>query len=107
MRSLRQDVSFAFRLMRRAPVATLAAIVTFALGLGANIAIFSVAWPVLFAPLPFADEARLTVVQLIFTRGGRRRKLVEMLPAGSRALERAYRDFRVMTDGLERRFGQR
>jgi PadR family transcriptional regulator PadR len=40
-------------------------------------------------------------------RGGRRRKLVEMLPAGSRALERAYRDFRVMTDGLERRFGQR
>ena len=71
MRSLRQDISFAFRLMRRAPVATLAAIVTFALGLGANIAIFSVAWPVLFAPLPFADEARLTVVQLIFTRGGR------------------------------------
>lgn len=40
-------------------------------------------------------------------RGGRRRKLVEMLPAGSRALERAYRDFRMMTDGLERRFGQR
>jgi len=40
-------------------------------------------------------------------RGGRRRKLVEILPAGSQALERAYRDFRVMTDGLERRFGQR
>ena len=71
MRSLRQDVSFAFRLMRRAPVATLAAIITFALGLGANVAIFSVAWPVLFAPLPFADEARLTAVQLTFNRGGR------------------------------------
>src|SRR5262249_37487851 len=39
MGSLRQDISFAFRLMRRAPVATLAAIVTFALGLGANVAI--------------------------------------------------------------------
>ena len=40
-------------------------------------------------------------------RGGRRRKLVDILPAGSRAVERAYREFRVMTDGLERRFGQR
>ncbi len=37
-------------------------------------------------------------------RGGRRRKHVQMLPAGQRALERAYRSFKVMTDGLERRF---
>ena len=37
-------------------------------------------------------------------RGGRRRKHVQLQPAGQRALERAYRTFKVMTDGLERRF---
>lgn len=36
-------------------------------------------------------------------RGGRRRRHVELLPAGARALARAYRSFKVMTDGLERR----
>ena len=40
-------------------------------------------------------------------RGGRRRKHVQILPAGTGALERAYRDFRSMTEGLERQFGRR
>lgn len=37
-------------------------------------------------------------------RGGRRRKHVDVLPAGRRAAARAWRHFRAMTDGLERQF---
>jgi DNA-binding PadR family transcriptional regulator len=40
-------------------------------------------------------------------RGGRRRKHVALLPAGRRALARAYRTFRVMVDGLEHEFTRR
>jgi PadR family transcriptional regulator len=36
-------------------------------------------------------------------RGGRRRKHVALLPAGRRALQTAYRRFRAMAEGLERR----
>jgi PadR family transcriptional regulator PadR len=36
-------------------------------------------------------------------RGGRRRKHIALLPAGARAVARAYRGFREMTDGLEPR----
>lgn len=37
-------------------------------------------------------------------RGGRRRKHVDVLPAGRRAAARAWRHFRAMTEGLERQF---
>ena len=37
-------------------------------------------------------------------RGGRRRKHVELLPAGRRAVAAAYAQVRAMTDGLERHF---
>lgn len=37
-------------------------------------------------------------------RGGRRKKHYVLLPAGRRALARAYRAFKVMVDGLERQF---
>lgn len=64
----RQDVAYAWRGMLARPVVSLAALCSFALGIGANVAIFSVAWPVLFAPLPFADEARLMKVMLSYER---------------------------------------
>ena len=38
-------------------------------------------------------------------RGGRRKKHYELLPAGRRAVKRAYRTFHVMVDGLERQLG--
>jgi DNA-binding PadR family transcriptional regulator len=38
-------------------------------------------------------------------RGGRRRKHYELLPAGQRAVTHAYRTFKQMVRGLERRFG--
>jgi hypothetical protein len=51
--SILRDIGFALRLMPRAPAVSIAAVLTFALGIGANVAIFSVAWPALVHPYPF------------------------------------------------------
>src|SRR5215510_1279323 len=50
-----KDVRHALRLMRRDPAFTLAALATLALGIGLNTAIFSVAYGVLWRPLPYPD----------------------------------------------------
>src|SRR5690606_13132012 len=66
----REEFRAALRALRRAPAASAAAILTYALGIGANIAIFSVAWPVLVAPLPFPDEQQLVDFWLTVDREG-------------------------------------
>jgi putative ABC transport system permease protein len=55
----RRDLGFAGRSVLRAPMFSLLAIMTLAVGIGANAAIFAVARPVLLDPLPYADQARL------------------------------------------------
>lgn len=57
-----QDVRHALRLMRRDPVFTLTALGTLALGIGLNTAIFSVAYGVLWRPLPYPAPERLIVI---------------------------------------------
>ena len=52
---LREDLRYAWRALAAAPGVAVAAILSLALGIGANTAIFSVASPLLLSPLPYAD----------------------------------------------------
>ena len=56
------DFRHGLRLLRRAPAFTLLSVLTLALGIGATTAIFSVANPILFEPLPYPHPERLVVV---------------------------------------------
>ncbi len=65
-----QDVRYALRQLARHPAFTAISILTLALGIGANTAIFSAARAALYQPLPFEHEDRLVRIYLTPETGG-------------------------------------
>ena len=57
-----QDVRFGWRLLRRSPGFTIAAVLALALGVGATTAVFTLLDRVVLRPLPYPDPERLLMV---------------------------------------------
>lgn len=62
MRSILKNLRYALRQLRKSPVFTLTAILTLALGIGANTAIFTVVYATLLAPMPYPEPDQLVMV---------------------------------------------
>src|SRR5690242_8056575 len=86
--SIRQDVRYALRGMRRQPAFTAVVLATLALGLGANVAIFSIVHGVLLRPLPYAAPEHIV-------------QLTHVAPYGS-VSEPEFMDYRHDAHSLER-----
>ena len=68
-----QDMRYAARMLWRAPLFTIAATLTLAIGIGVNTAMFAVVYGVLIRPLPYVDADRLYLLFQTSARAGRTR----------------------------------
>ncbi|HYL62228.1 MAG TPA: ABC transporter permease [Candidatus Methylomirabilis sp.] len=68
--TLLQDLRFGLRMLRKSPGFTAVALLTLAIGIGANTAIFSVVYGVLLEPLPYQAPSRLIILNETTPRVG-------------------------------------
>src|SRR5262245_59988682 len=71
MRTLWKDMRYGMRMLLKKPGFTLIAVITLALGIGANTAIFSVVNAALLRPLPYEEAERLVVLYETNPKQGR------------------------------------
>ena len=62
MQSVLRNLQYAVRQLSKSPVFTLTAVLTLALGIGANTAIFTVVYATLLAPMPYPEPDQLVMV---------------------------------------------
>jgi putative ABC transport system permease protein len=91
IQGLLRDTAYAWRSLRHAPGFSAVVIVTLALGIGVNVAMFSVIYSVLWRPLPYPNADRLvllgTNIRRISSGAGLSPGETEALRTGSRSLE--------------------
>lgn len=97
--ALTQDVSFAIRTLGRQKGWTAVAILTLALGIGANTAVFSVVNSLLLHPLPYPHADRMAIVYQEPTRGNNTGMMVTVTPQP--ATVRAWRESAHVFEDLE------